>query len=316
MMNVISARSWRRLSIGLVAFAALGTGEAQGQRARQGLVSLEDARIFYEVIGSGDPIIVVHGGPGLDHAYLQPGLDVLARSNTLVYYDQRGTGRSTAELAPSTINMGAFVEDIEALRQTLGYEQVDVLAHSFGALIALEYAVAHPERLRTLILMNPTEPGSRFSEQLAERQQAVRTEEDSTELATLTEGEGFAARDPATVSQVFRILFRQTLRDRERIEDLELDLAEPTAKNGSEVGRLLGESMGPIEWWDRLGEVQAPTLVLHGRYDPTPLAMSQALAAGLSLGRLVVLDSGHFPYVEDPDGLLSAVSTFYVDLSR
>jgi proline iminopeptidase len=210
----------------------------------------------------------------------------------------------------------AFVEDIEALSQTLGYERVDVLGHSFGARIALEYAAAHPENLRTLILMNPTEPGTRFSEQLARRQQAARTEEDSTELAALTGSEGFAARDPATVSQVFRVLFRQALRNRERIEDLDLDLAETTAKNGSEVGRLLGESMGSLDWWERLGEIQVPTLVLHGRYDPTPLAMSEALAGGLPLGRLALLESGHFPYVEDPDGLFSAVSAFYVDVSR
>jgi proline iminopeptidase len=212
--------------------------------------------------------------------------------------------------------MDAFVEDIDALRQTLGYERVDVLGHSFGALIALEYAAAHPDRLRTLILMNPVEPGTRFQNQLAQRQEAARTAEDSTELATLTRGEGFAARDPATVSQVFRILFRQTLRDRGRIADLDLDLAESTAKNGAEVGRLLGESMGSIDWWDRLREIQAPTLVLHGRYDPTPSAMSEALAREIPLGRMVVLESGHFPFLEDPDGLVSALSAFYVDLSR
>ncbi len=305
-----------RLAGVVVLAMAAGASGAEAQVARQGLLSLDDARLYYEVVGGGDPIIVVHGGPGLDHAYLQPGLNVLARGNTLVYYDQRGVGRSSAALEPAVINMGAFVEDIEALRQTLGYERVHVLGHSFGAIVALEYAAAHPESLRTLVLMNPAEPGSRFSTQLAERQLARRTAEDSTEFSTLTTGEGFAARDPATVSQVFRILFRQTLRDRERIDDLDLDLAESTAKNGSEVGRLLGLSMGPVDLWDRLGTIDTPTLVLHGRYDPTPLAMSQALANGLPLGRLIVLESGHFPYVEDPEGLFSAISAFFVDVSR
>ena len=82
------------------------------------------------------------------------------------------------------------------------------------------------------------------------------------------------------------------------------------------MGRLLGESMGSVDWWDRLSEIPAPTLVLHGRYDLVPTAMSRALAQAMPLGRLVVLDSGHFPYLEDPDGLLSAISAFYVDLSR
>jgi len=287
-----------------------------GAQTRQGLLSLDDARLFYEVVGSGDPILVVHGGPGLDHAYLQPGLNVLARQNTLVYYDQRGLGRSSAALEPSSINLDAFVQDIEALRQAAGYDRVNVLGHSFGALIALEYAARHPGSVRSLILMSPVEPGTRFRDQQETRRRARQTQEDATELATLTGGEGFAARDPATVSEVFRVMFRQTLKDRDRIAELDLDLVDATAKNGAEVGRLLGESMGAIDWWDRLGDIRTPTLVLHGRYDTMPLAMSQDLAAALPSGRVVVLESGHFPYLEDPDGLLSAVSAFFVDLDR
>jgi len=294
----------------------LGAGGAAGQRARQGLLSLETARIYYEVVGAGEPIIVVHGGPGLDHAYLQPGLDALATRNTLIYYDQRGTGRSIANLDTVGINLAAFVEDIDALRQALGYERVTVLGHSWGALLALEYAARFPNATRALILMNPAEPGTRFREQTEERQRRARTAEDSTEVAVLTATEGFAAGTPAIVSQVYRVLFRQTLRDRSRIEQIDLDLAESTAKNGFEVARLLGETMGEVDMWDRLPSIQTPTLVLHGRFDVAPFAMSQALAAALAQGRVVQLESGHFPYVEARDALLSAVSTFFVDLSR
>jgi proline iminopeptidase len=301
--------------IGVVALSLAADLSAQ-PRARQGLLSLGDARLFYEVVGTGEPVVVVHGGPGLDHAYLQPGLDVLATRNTLVYYDQRGAGRSVAALDSSSISLDAFVDDIEAHRQTLGYERISVLAHSFGALIGLEYAARYPESVRALILMSPVEPGSRHADEQAARQEAARTPVDSTELATLTGSEGFAARDPATVSQVFRVLFRQTLRDRTRISELDLDLAESTADNGAEVARLLGASLGELDWWDRLPEIEVPTLVLHGRHDPIPLAVSQDLAEGLARGRLVVLASGHFPYLEDPDGLLSAVSSFLVDLGR
>jgi proline iminopeptidase len=299
----------------LVATACITT-DASAQRARQGLLSLDDARLFYEVVGTGDPIIVVHGGPGLDHEYLQPGLDVLATRNTLVYYDQRGTGRSVAALDSAAINLDAFVDDIEALRLTLGFERVAVLAHSFGALIALEYAGRYPESLDALILMSPVEPGSRYAPERAARVAAARTVEDSTELAELTRSEGFAARDPATVSQVYRILYRQTLRDRDRIDELDLDLAASTADNGPEVMRLLGESLGELDWWDRLPQIDVPTLVLHGRYDLMPQVVPQEIAEALPRGRLVLLQSGHFPYVEDQDGLLSAVSSFLVDLSR
>ena len=74
--------------------------------------------------------------------------------------------------------------------------------------------------------------------------------------------------------------------------------------------------MGDIDWWDRLAEIEVPTLVLHGRYDVAPVAMSQALAEALPVGTFQVLNSGRFPYLEDPDGLLSAISGFFVALSR
>ena len=82
------------------------------------------------------------------------------------------------------------------------------------------------------------------------------------------------------------------------------------------MARLLGESMGRLDWWDRLPGIAVPTLVIHGRYDAIPLVVSQEIASAIPRGRLVVLDSGHFPYVEDPDGLVSAVSSFFVDIGR
>jgi pimeloyl-ACP methyl ester carboxylesterase len=82
------------------------------------------------------------------------------------------------------------------------------------------------------------------------------------------------------------------------------------------VAALLGASLGAVDWWDRLGEIEVPTLVLHGRYDVPPVEMSRALAEALSAGTFEVLDSGHFPYIEDRNGLLSAISGFFAGLGR
>ena len=286
------------------------------QRARQGIVTLEDARLFYEVVGSGDPIFVVHGGPGLDHEYLQPGLDVLGRTNTVVYYDQRAMGRSTGDLDPSIINLDTLVDDIEMLRQALGYQRINVLTHSSGMFIGLEYASRHRENVRTLILMNPIDAGAEYRDQEATRLRAATTAEDSTELSNLRGSEGFGANDPGTLSQLNRVLFRRLLRDRERISELSLDLAATTARNGEDVSRLVELSMGEVDWWEKMLTVDVPTLVIHGRYDVVPSGVSRALVDALPEGRLSVLNSGHFPYLEDPDGLQSALSGFFVELSR
>lgn len=293
-----------------VALICSAASSVAAQRA-QGMVSLEDARLFYEVVGTGDPIIVVHGGPGLDHNYLQPGLDMLARRYQLVYYDQRGTGRSTAELTDESINLEAFVDDIDVLRESLGHDRVTVLTHSFGSLIGLRYAMRYPERLVALILMNPVEPGTRFQVASGERASERRTPEDVAELAELTGSPGFAARDVETLSQVYRVAFRSTLRDREAVDRLSLDLAPLTASQGQDVARLLGGSMQGLDWWADLAAIQTPTLVLHGRHDIPPLEMGQTLAEAFPTGTFEVLDTGHFPFVEAPEELRRAIAAFF-----
>lgn len=300
---------------GLLAFALFGLpGASEAQSARQGLLSLDDARIFYEVVGSGEPIIVVHGGPGLDHEYLQPGLDALGTRNTLVYYDQRGTGRSTAELTESAISFDRFIQDIDELREALGYEEVSVLGHSFGTLLAIEYARRYPDRTRAIILMNPVEPGARFREETAARQTERLTDEVATEMEALRASEGFQARDPATLSRFYRLAFRPIMKVPDRVDELDLNLAGTTARQGQDVARLLGTSLGEVEWWDRLPSIEAPALVLHGRYDAPPTDMGRELAEAFPMGTFEVLDAGHFPYLEDREGLLSAVSSFFASL--
>lgn len=316
-MNDLLRLGFRRARFGSawgLALLALATTSAEAQTARQGLLTLDDARIFYEVVGSGEPIIVVHGGPGLDHEYLQPGLDVLATGNTLVYYDQRGTGRSSAALTDSVISFDAFVEDIDALREALGFERVTVLGHSFGTLLALEYARRYPDRTTALILMNPVEPGQRFQEETAERRARATSQEVAEEMAEIRASEAFEARDPATLSRFYRLAFRPLVQDSETVDALDLDLSGSTARQGQDVARLLGTSMGTVDWWDRLSLIDTPTLVLHGRYDAPPLDMSRELAEALSVGTFEVLDAGHFPYIEDRQGLQSAVSRFFAGL--
>jgi len=191
------------------------------------------------------------------------------------------------------------VDDIDVLRAALGYERITVLTHSFGTLLGLEYAARYPENLRALILMNPVEPGSRFGDETGARQRAARTPDDARELDRLTSGEAFLARDPATLSQVFRLSFRSALHNPDRVAELSLDLLPSTAKNGQDVAALLGASLGTVDWWDRLSAIETPSLILHGRFDLPPVGMSRALAEALPRGSLVVLDSGHFPYLED-----------------
>ena len=119
------------------------------------------ASLYSREIGRGQPIIVLHGGPDFDHGYLLPDLDRLADSFRLIYYDQRGRGRSRDHVLPEEVTLTSDVDDLDRVRQHLHPRSAAVLGHSWGAVLALEYALRHPERVSHMILMNPAPASAR-----------------------------------------------------------------------------------------------------------------------------------------------------------
>jgi pimeloyl-ACP methyl ester carboxylesterase len=99
--------------------------------------------------------VVVHGGPDFDHEYLLPELDRLADVCRLIYYDQRGRGRSFTGEVADDVTVGSEVEDLDAIRRELQLGSIAVLGHSWGALVAMEYALTHPAAVSHLILISP-----------------------------------------------------------------------------------------------------------------------------------------------------------------
>ena len=119
---------------------------------QDGYVDAAGTMIYYESIGSGTPLVILHGGPGVPHGYFLPYLLPLARQHRLVFIDERGSGRSERLADPKGYTLDAMVADVEAVRVTLGLGRVDLLGHSFGGILAQAYATQHAARLRHLIL--------------------------------------------------------------------------------------------------------------------------------------------------------------------
>ena len=122
-----------------------------------GYLPVENARLYYRAIGQGQPILLLHGGPDFDHTYLLPDMDRLSDAFRLIYYDQRGRGKSSGNI--QDVSLQSEIQDVERLREYFQLESVAVLGHSWGGLLAMEYALRHPHRLSHLILMN-TAPAS------------------------------------------------------------------------------------------------------------------------------------------------------------
>ena len=159
-------------------------------------------------MGHGEPIVIVHGGPGLDHTYLLPQMEALAQHYRLIFYDQRASGRSTSTVDTNSMTMGNFVEDLEGIRKVFGIHKMNLLGHSWGGLVAMFYAVKYPENLNSLVLVNPS-PASVDLRNASFTSMAQRTSrEDSIAQTDLVKTEGFKRRDPSSMATFFRLLFR------------------------------------------------------------------------------------------------------------
>src|SRR5713101_2173224 len=122
---------------------------------RESRIPLGQASLYAREVGRGQPIIVLHGGPDFDHGYLLPDLDRLADAFRLIYYDQRGRGRSADHVSPENVTLTSDLDDLDQVRQHFQLDSPALLGHSWGTVLALEYALRHPTRVSHLVLMNP-----------------------------------------------------------------------------------------------------------------------------------------------------------------
>ncbi len=266
----------------------------------EGLTPVGETELFVTTIGTGTPVLVMHGGLGVDHTYFRPWLDGLADVAELTYYDHRGNGRS-ARPPLDDVDHATWIADADALREHLGHERVVVLGHSYGGFLALGYALAHPERVAGLVLVGTAavmEHWERVHENLAARAATpaqLRAFEDRPFLDNDELG--------ATMGALLPLYFHRP--DPKVVEEL-----GRTMRFSAAASAAGGRCMATYDVRAALASIQVPALVLGGRHDfiMPPDVTAEPLAAGLPCAELVVFEeSGHFPFVEEPEAFLRVV---------
>lgn len=236
--------------------------------------------------------MVLHGGPGADSAYLLPGFDALAVGRTLVYYDQRGGGRSpVARDVP--VGWQEQVADLDALREAWNRERLTIVGYSWGGLLALLYATQHPDRVAGLALVSPA-PAWRAARETFEAEFARRN------LAPALQARRRALResrlreqDPAAYQQqLFELSVEPYFCDPARARDL--TPFRVTGRTQQEVWTSLGD----YDLRPALRTLRVPAVVLHGDCDPIPSASARTVAECLRAPFHLLARCGHVPYVE------------------
>lgn len=272
------------------------------------LIPIRDISLFTKVVGSGPPLLLMHGGPGVDHTTMLP-LEHLANHFKLIFYDHRCNGRSTG--APvSSMTFENLTADADALRQQLGFDKCAVLGHSFGGMVALEYALRFPDNLSHLLLID-TCGESRWAQEHAPQELARRGfSSETVELARRFFNGEIEPREMARATMKFGQAYYHKLNAftlaREMISGMRMKSNPEALIFG--FGQLLkGWSV-----MDRLGEITAPTLVLAGRDDfQFPPEHQKSLAAGIPNARLrIIEEAGHNVVSEKPEEVRQEIANF------
>lgn len=280
----------------------------------EGFVSVKDGHIFYRTAGQGLPLIVLHGGPGLSHDYLLPQLYKLAEHNFVIFYDQRGSGKSLeTKLDGEHINIHQFVEDLEDLRKSFGFNKFILMGHSWGGLLAMEYAIEHQDHLIGLILLNSAPADDKGQKAFLDEFE-LRSKNIQNDIKPFFAYEDFKNLNATQISDLYRKLFSIYFYNPEDIKDLTLNFSVESANSSFKVMEEMSKKfwLQPgLNLFPSLKGLTIPTFILHGKQEIVPAWTAQEIKDAIPHAEIVILDNcDHFPYIEQPSQFFSELNKF------
>ncbi|HZD95350.1 MAG TPA: proline iminopeptidase-family hydrolase [Candidatus Sulfotelmatobacter sp.] len=294
-------------------------------RMQEGFVDAHGALIYYKIIGHGAPLMIVHGGPGVSHDYLLPYLLPLARSNQLIFIDERGSGRSEKLEDASQYTVENMVEDVESVRQALHLGKVSLLGHSYGGVLAQAYAFKYQQNLTHLILGGTFYSTREMNKVLADEKRSMPSEAlaklEALEKAGLF-GKGKdweKGRYPDDYAKLawgdgyFPYLYQHR-------PDPNYDPAAGNTSSSWDLYREMWGSSGEfvidgnlksVEYLEKLPAIHVPTLLICGDHDESNPSLSRTMHEKIAGSKLVILpQAGHMAFVDQPNSYIKAVTDF------
>jgi proline iminopeptidase len=285
------------------------SGLAFAQAPVSGIVHTPDVDLAYEVYGasrSATPVIVANGGPGFSHVYLLQN-DVftkrLAHHRQIVFYDQRGDGKSKLLHPDAPQDMNAQVADLDAIRAKLGYQKFDLIGHSWGGLLAIGYASAHPEHVAKLILIDSAAPA--WKQTLFLFSQVFPDVGESDKEITRKLG-----HTPEASKQQLTNYFSMLFYSQENHDRFVAGITDPGQNTA--VNAAVNKAIATLDLNPKLPGFAFPTLVMHGRFDMNVAVLTawKTYKAIPNAKIVIFAKSGHLPFYEEPDKFAQTLSDF------
>jgi proline-specific peptidase len=287
----------------------------------EGFVPFRGFRTWYRVVGDLDqpepakfPLLVLHGGPGGPSDYLEPLEELADAGRPIVFYDQLGCGNSDQPNDPSMWRVELFEEELATMRQELGLGHIHLLGHSWGGMLAMEYALTQPVGLVSLILASS--PAS-IPQWIAEANR-LRKELPQEVEQTLRCHEEAGTTDEPAYEEAMMVFYRRHVCRLDPWPEPWMRALAKLEANPEVYNTMFGPSefhaTGTLKEWDirdRLGEIRLPTLVTSGRYDEATPAIAETVHRGIAGSEWVIFEqSAHMAHLEEEDEYRRVVNDF------
>lgn len=290
-----------------IAFVLIAVLSAAAAQRNEQTFDGPGGKLYYEVTGNGTPLIVVNGGPGFDHTYLQIGTaawDMLAKNHRVVFYDQRGNGRSSPLKPGQSCTLDDQIEDLDALRAHLGLEMMDILGHSWGGYLAMAYGARHPEHVRRMIIVDSAAP--KWSETKVLFSDVFPETMERRDSFNFGDEMGDKAASDASTHEYLTMLFYSAEKRDSWVSQLHSD-----AYN-KEVNRKVNADLDRFDLNPEIRKFGFPTMVATGRFDMNVAPIvAYRIHQQIPGSRFVVFEhSGHLPFYEEPEAFVRAAEEF------
>lgn len=298
------------MRIGNVLLFLLATVTLSHGQNEEGLKKINGTRLYINTIGQGEPLLIVHGGPGMNHTYLIPHFDRLSKNFKIIFYDQRASGKSAVS-SPDSISLDSFADDIEGIRNYFKIDKLNILAHSWGAIPSVNYAIKYPDKVKNLILCNAIPLNKQFDKEMRETQLSKTSGLDSTDRSIIMGSPNFKAGKAIAYKKLLLLSFRNSFRNDANYEDLDFELPDNYRTASTALYTGLGKELNQYDYYEDAKKFSFPVMILHGQSDAIPMAADQKAIDTIPKATLEIFKkSGHFIFIEENKKFSSVVRKF------
>lgn len=298
-----------KLSLKILFTASMALVVAYNANAQTSeIIKVDYGTLHYQTYGSGIPLLIINGGPGMSSEGFIPLARRLAENHRTIIYDQRGTGKSTVDAVDgSTITMDLMVEDIEALRMHLGYDEWIVMGHSFGGILAYYYAAKHPERVSGMIQSSSGGVDLALLDDFDIT--AGLTENQADSLAFYAAKVRNGDDSYQTLLKRGQFLAPAYIYNKEHVPVV----AERLTQVNSPINGLVWQNLRDIQYDTKqaLQSFAKPVLILHGAQDVIGTDIAQTAHEVLPNSRLIILERcRHYGWLDRPKTYFAEIEAF------